>query len=122
MSTTDAFPQEPTGDRVMRPAKDTLTPETVTPNSWLAIMQTALQHPDYHTCKIQRALGNWSRLFGRRPRGYWAKSSPKGSGVQLKGIELLDGSLFVRVAGMTQGMMSWMREGQERGQWSFQTR
>lgn len=116
---TDAFPQEPTGDRVTKPAKETLTPETITPNPWLAITQSALEHPDSHVCKIQRALAHWSRVFGGRPQGYWAKSSPKDT-VQLKGVELLDGTLFVRVAGMTQAAMGWLREGQEEGGWSHE--
>lgn len=120
ISKTDAFPQEPVGDRVTKPAKDTLTPETVTPNPWLAIIQSALVHPDNHVCKVQRALGHWSRMFGGRPQGYWAKSPLKEDAVQLKGVELLDGTLFVRVAGMTQATKGWMREGQERRDWSLE--
>ena len=116
---TDPFPQEPIGDRVTKPAKETLTPKTITPNPWLAIIQSALEHPDYHVCKIQRALGHWSRMFGGRPQGYWAKSSQKDA-VQLKGVELLDGTLFVRIAGMTQTVKGWLREGQERGDWSHE--
>lgn len=118
ISNTDTFPQEPIGDRAMKPAKGTLTPETVTPNPWLAIIQSALMHPDDHVCKVQRALGHWSGMFGGRPRGYWAKSSPKEGAAQLKGVELLDGTLFVRVAGMTQATKGWMREGREHGDWS----
>jgi len=118
ISTTDPFPQEPIGDRVAEPAKGTLTPQTITPNPWLAIVQSALQHPDDHLCKIQRALGHWGQLFGGRPQGYWAKTSSKENTVQLKGVELLDGTLFARTAGMTQTTMGWMREGQEQGQWS----
>jgi hypothetical protein len=120
VSKTDPSPQEPIGDRVMEPAKDTLTPETVTPNPWLAIIQSALMHPDDHVCKVQRALGHWSRMFGGRPQGYWARPSQKEGVVQLKGVELLDGTLFARVAGMTQATKGWMREGQERGGWSLE--
>ena len=104
----------------MKPARCTLTPETITPNPWFAIIQSALEHPDKHVCKIQRTLSHWGRVFGGRPAGYWAKSSPKEDAVQLKGVELLDGTLFVRVAGMTQATKGWMREGQERGPWSHQ--
>jgi hypothetical protein len=104
----------------MKPAEGTLTPDTVTPNPWLAIIQSALVHPDNHVCKVQRTLGHWSRMFGGRPQGYWAKSSQKGGAVQLKGVELLDGTLFVRVAAMTQATKGWMREGQESGRWSFE--
>lgn len=120
ISKTDSFPQEPIGDRVTKPTKDTLTPETVTPNPWLALVQSALVHPDNHLCKVHRALGHWSRMFGGRPQGYWAKSSPKGDAVQLKGVELLDGTLFVRVAGLTQATKGWLREGQENGNWSLE--
>ena len=120
ISRTDAFPQEPIGVRIIKPAKDTLTPGTITPNPWLAITQSALMHPDDHVCKVQRSLGHWSRMFGGRPKGYWAKSTPKTVAVQLKGVELLDGTLFVRVAGMTQDTKGWMREGQPRGGWSFE--
>lgn len=122
ISTTDPFPQEPVGDHITQPAEGTLIPETITPNPWLAIIQSALQHPDYHLCKIQRALSHWGRCFGRRPQGYWAKSSPKENSVQLKGIELLDGTMFIRVAAMTQTMKGWMREGQDYGEWSLQSR
>ena len=118
ISATDPFPQEPVGDHTVEPAKGTLTPETITPNPWLAIIQSALQHPDDHVCKIQRAFGHWAHLFGGRPQGYWAKPSPKENAVQLKGIELLDGTLFARAAGLTQTAVGWMREGQEQGKWS----
>ena len=121
VSKTGAFPQEPVGDRATKPAKDTLTSETITPNPWLAIVQSALVHPDIHVSKIQRALYHWSQMFSGRPQGYWVKSSPKGNTVQLKGIELLDGTLFVRVAAMTQATKGWMREGQKRGGWYFGT-
>ena len=120
VSKTDASPQEPIGDRVTKPSKDALIPDTVTPNPWLAIIQSALVHPDNHVCKVQRTLGHWSRMFGGRPQGYWAKSSPKDDAVQLKGVELLDGTLFLRVAGMTQATKGWLREGQERGDWSLE--
>lgn len=52
-------------------------------------------------------------MFGGRRQEYWPKSSPKDA-VQLKGVELLDGTLFVRVAGMAQTTMGWLREGQGR--------
>lgn len=118
-STTNPSPQEPIGDRTWQPGKDTLLPDTVSPNPWLAILQSSMQHPDYHVCKIQRALGHWGQLFGGRPQGYWAKPSQKGGAVQLKGVELLDGSLFIRTAGLTQTAKGWMREGQERGEWTI---
>ncbi|KDQ57907.1 hypothetical protein JAAARDRAFT_34719 [Jaapia argillacea MUCL 33604] len=110
------------------PAKDTLPPHDkllkLTPDTWLAIVQSTLVHPDEHLCKIQRALFHYSTLYGNRPKGYW---KPKGKGPDdigedrptLEGIEDLDGTVFARVAGLTANSLGWMREGKEQGKWRF---
>jgi hypothetical protein len=113
MTSTSPSPQEPIKSR-NKPAKDTFTPDTVTPNPWLAIIQSVIEHPADHLCKTQRSLMHWANLFGSRPAGYWAEGKE-----QLKDIELLDGTLFVRVAGVTADRLGWMREGQEQGNWNF---
>jgi hypothetical protein len=114
MTSTTPSPQEP----IKSPhsaAKDTLTPDETTPNPWLAIIQSVLQHPDDHMCKTQRSLMHWATLFGTRPAGYWVGGTEQ----QLEGIELLDGTIFARVAGLTADRLGWMREGQEHGEWNF---
>ena len=92
------------------PAKDTLTPGDAAPNPWLPILQTTLVHPDEHLCKTQRALMHDGTVYGQRAAGDFA-------GLGLEGAEVLDGTLFVRVAGLTADKLGWMKEGQEAGDW-----
>jgi hypothetical protein len=112
MNTVSASPQEPGAS--INPVKDTLTPKIVTPNPWFASTQSVLQHPSEHLCKIQRSLIHWAVLFGERSAGYWENGKEN-----IDGIELLDGSLFVRAAGLTVDALGWMREGQEQARWNF---
>ncbi|KAI0776932.1 hypothetical protein BD413DRAFT_610512 [Trametes elegans] len=96
------------------PADGTLTPEDRTPSAWLALAQSTLEHPDDHLCKLQRALAHFDALYGATPAGHLKKL-----GVELDGVERIDGSLFVRVAGLAQDRLGWMREGEEKGAWDF---
>jgi hypothetical protein len=52
--------------------------------------------------------------FGSTPAGYF-------TGTELKDTELIDGTLFVRVAGLTTGRLGWVREGEPplRGVWDI---
>jgi hypothetical protein len=80
------------------------SPFAVTPEPWFPIIQNTLTHPDDHLPKLQRALAEYASLFGSTPAGYF-------SGTELKDAELIDGTLFVRVAGLTAGRVGWVREG-----------
>jgi Questin oxidase-like len=81
------------------------SPYALTPDPWLPIIQSSLTHPDDHLPKLQRALAEYSSHFGSTPAGYF-------SGTELKDAELIDGTLFVRVAGLTAGRLGWVREGE----------
>lgn len=94
------------------PHKDALTPDA-TPNLWLPILQSALLHNDDHVAKIQRALAHYDSLWGTTPAGTF--KDVKG----LDGMESLDGTIFLRVAGLTQDRLGWMREGEENKGWDF---
>jgi hypothetical protein len=63
-------------------------------------------HPDDHMLKIQRTFAHFSSLYGARPKGYF-------KGTELEGAEELDGSLFLRAAGLTHEYMN-----QGTGGWS----
>ncbi|KAH9895753.1 hypothetical protein C8Q73DRAFT_644436 [Cubamyces lactineus] len=91
-------------------AKDTLTPDDAAANPWLPIIQTTLTHPGEHVCKLQRALMHNATVYGTRDAGYF-------TGTELEGAEVLDGTLFIRVAGLTADRLGWMKEGQEQGAW-----
>ena len=96
------------------PAKETLNPPNLnlTPNPWLPIIQTTLVHPNEHLPKIQRALAHYAQVYGTVEAGTFADT-------ELEGAELLDGSVFIRVAGETANKIGWMREGEEKQEWDF---
>ena len=81
------------------------SPYAVTPDPWVPIIQSTLTHPDDHLGKLQRALAEYSSHFGSTPAGYFNQT-------ELKDAELIDGTLFVRVAGLTSGRLGWVREGE----------
>ncbi|TFK60286.1 hypothetical protein BDN72DRAFT_872922 [Pluteus cervinus] len=84
------------------------SPAAVTPNPWLPLLETTLVYPDDHVPKLQRALSHYAGLYGNKAAG-----SEELKNTELKGAELVDGTLFIRVAGLTAKRMGRMREGEE---------
>lgn len=87
------------------------------PDPWLPIVQTTTVHPDQHLPKAIRALASWSSKFGTTSRG--AFSGPQdfvvGQGAiktELPNAEYLDGTLFVRAAGLTLARMGRVGQGE----------
>ncbi|KAJ3502581.1 hypothetical protein NLJ89_g8819 [Agrocybe chaxingu] len=93
----------PTPDKDVHPSPT--SPYAITPNPWLQIMQSTLVHPDYHLFKFQRAFAEYAAIWGHVEKGYFKDT-------ELKDAELIDGTLFVRAAGLTAGRMGWVREGE----------
>lgn len=112
---TSASPSAP--GALPQSAQDTLPPAG-NPSPWSQIVQTTLVHPNEHLCKLQRALLHYAEELGGTAPGTFAKTS-EGTGSAYTGAEVLDGTLFVRVAGLTAGRLGWMREGQEKREWDF---
>ena len=98
------------------PGADANRIKAVTPNPWLPIMETSMTHPSEHLIKLQRALAHFSTLFGHREQGA-REGGLDGAAQELEGAELLDGTLFIRVAGLTATKMGRVREGEAVGQW-----
>lgn len=90
--------------------------KAITPNPWLPIIEASITHPDDHLIKLQRALVHFSTLFGDRAQGV-GEGGLKGAAQELEGAELLDGTLFIRVAGLTAKKMGRVREGGAVGRW-----
>ncbi|KAI0072623.1 hypothetical protein K474DRAFT_361298 [Panus rudis PR-1116 ss-1] len=86
----------------------------ITPNPWLPILQTTLVHPNEHLCKIQRALAHFSASFGLAAPGSFSFLGGSGG---LNGADVLDGTLFIRAAGLTANRLGWMREGEDERGW-----
>lgn len=111
-ASTTASPSEPGPPP---PATDKALPPIAAPNPWTQIVQAALAHPDEHFCKLQRALVHFATLYGGSPKGQFAGMSNDG----LQGAETLDGTLFVRAAGLTADRLGWVRQGEVNEFWDL---
>lgn len=112
-SSTSATPTPPGPTVASHP--DTLDKANPSPNAWFPVLQTTLAHPNEHLPKIQRTFAFWAAKYGTRQAGYFADAN---SELKLDGLELLDGSFFIRVAGLTAKQLGWIREGGEKGDWN----
>lgn len=110
-ASTDTHPHVP--GPAPTPHKDAVSSDP-TSNAWVPILQSTLLHNDNHIAKIQRALAHFDSLWGTTPAGHF--KDVKG----LDGVEALDGTIFLRVAKLTQDRLGWMREGEENKGWDFQ--
>ncbi|KAI0300671.1 hypothetical protein B0F90DRAFT_397628 [Multifurca ochricompacta] len=80
---------------------------------WERIITNSIVHPDAHLPSTTRALAAFGVRWGDRSPGYFA-----GGDSGLKDREALDGTLFVRVAGLMMNRLGWAHEsGHELGQW-----
>lgn len=89
----------------LHPSEGTLDPRNLNQNPWMPIITSTLNHPDEHLIKCQRTLVHYASVYGARP-GFGTKGLEEG--------EKIDGSLFIRVAGLVGGARAWMREGEEK--------
>jgi hypothetical protein len=62
-------------------------------NPWFPILDMASAHPDRHLSKLQRTLA----LYAAR----WGAQEGFATNTELNGAELLDGTLFLRIASLT---------------------
>jgi len=92
---------------VSTPGPDVLDGQHPTPNPWHALLSSSLMHPNEHLPKLQRALTHYATIYGAAPAGRF-------DGTELSNAEMLDGTLFVRVAGLSMNRLGWVREGQDK--------
>lgn len=90
----------------LKSAKGVLEADAINPNPWLQIIQSTVAHPDEHTPKAQRALVHFGEVYGDSAKGRFKDT-------ELEGAEHIDGSLFIRTAGLTMTRNKWVREGEE---------
>lgn len=91
-------------------------------NPWPALIESSIHSSDSHVLKTMRTLVLAAREYGDTqagsvPGGF--KQSKEGSNLEVthEGIEKLDGSIFVRAAGMLLDYMGWTIYGPERDDW-----
>jgi len=91
-------------------------------NAWPRVIQSAIRFQDEHMPKVARALLDFAVRWGTRAPEYFTAASEEkertgAPASAFEGIEKLDGTLFVRVAGLTFDRVGWVDEGENAGQW-----
>ena len=68
-------------------------------DEWEPVIHDTIAHPDDHLCKVQRALLYFASAYGNRQAGSFSAYANAGPGIG--GQELVDGTIFWRVAQLT---------------------
>ncbi|GAA94197.1 uncharacterized protein L969DRAFT_60291 [Mixia osmundae IAM 14324] len=76
---------------------------------WPSLIAAAATHPDEHLSKAIRSLAFAASLFGHSPPGIYKCSLP--------GSDILDGSCFVRAAGLHLNAIGWCLNDEEPADW-----
>ena len=95
-------------------------------SGWTRVIQSAVQFPEEHVPKVARALVDFDARWGTRAPGYFAacatadgEEARMAAATSLEGVEILDGTLFARVAGLTFDRLGWVGEGEKAGRWDW---
>ncbi|KAJ7437915.1 hypothetical protein B0H11DRAFT_2359306 [Mycena galericulata] len=86
-------------------------------NPWLAIIQNALQHKDAHVIKTVRALYYCAQRYGLTAPGEAIGARDEEGGETHVGAGKMDGSVFVRAAGVVTETLGWVAYGGKAGDW-----
>lgn len=88
-------------------------------NPWPAIIDGARYHSDAHTLKSLRTLIYAAQHFGDTPPGGVPGASLDGGkgGETYQGISKVDGTVFIRAAGLLLDTLGWSGHGQKEGVW-----
>ncbi len=101
-----------TSDRLTAPPAAVVPPEaprkplSAPGGPWERIIMNTVAHPDEHLPKAVRSLATFATRWGGRPTGYYAGGGENG----LEDREVLDGTLFARVASLTLDRLGWAYE------------
>ncbi|KAJ6549818.1 hypothetical protein B0H19DRAFT_1378617 [Mycena capillaripes] len=86
-------------------------------NPWLAIVQNALHHKEEHVPKVVRALYYAAlRYGGKGPGEAIGARDEKGEETHV-GADAMDGTVFVRAAGVVSSVLGWVAYGDKQGDW-----
>ena len=102
---------EPYETAIGDPRKD------ATANPWPVITASVLHAPDPHTLKAIRALYYAAQKYGLTPAGGAIGAFQPNGEETHKGTSTMDGSIFIRAAGIVMDVMGWVSHGQKEGTW-----
>lgn len=87
-------------------------------NPWPEIIKSVVHARDAHTPKAIRALAYGARMYGTTSKGGAIGAFLPGSGNEtVKGMSNVDGTVFVRAAGVLMDSLGWVTYGQQEGSW-----
>lgn len=86
-------------------------------NPWPEIVASALYHPDAHTMKAVRSLYYAAQHYGTTEAGKVPGAVMADGRESHEGMAEVDGTLFVRAAGVVMDTLGWVTHGQEEGGW-----
>ncbi|KAL4251919.1 Questin oxidase-like protein [Abortiporus biennis] len=114
--TSSGSPPKPDSSAIGNPRQSEYT------NPWPEIIADVLHAPDPHTLKAIRTLYYGAQKYGTVPPGgaigaFQLDSDHGKLEETLKGTSKLDGTLFVRAAGVVMDTLGWVSNGQKEGAW-----
>lgn len=80
-------------------------------------MDDVIHATDSHTVKTIRALYYGAQKYGETPPGGVKCSFSEDGKETLIGTSKLDGTIFVRAAGVVMNTLGWVTHGQKEGNW-----
>ena len=87
-------------------------------NPWPAMIEAVQYHHDSHASKTLRTLIFASQNYGDKAPGTAIGAFHRDSGAEThKGTGKMDGTIFVRTAGLVMDTMRWVNHGQKEGSW-----
>lgn len=118
MSYTEV-PQPPSNDHTPTPDGSALGDPRVPTNTnpWPAIIASVIHAPDAHTVKSIRTLYYAAQKYGETPPGGAIGAFNKDGTEVIAHAGELDGTIFVRAAGVVMNALGWVSHGQKEGNW-----
>ncbi|KAJ7701170.1 hypothetical protein B0H17DRAFT_1245851 [Mycena rosella] len=86
---------------------------------WLAVLNNAAIHEEVHVIKAVRALLYYAQQYGPTPPGTVIGIVDGGGNETHNGGAKVDGTLFIRVAGVLTDALGWITHGDQRGAWEY---
>lgn len=86
-------------------------------NPWLPLVHSALHAPEAHVSKSIRALYYAAQKYGETEPGKMIGAFDKDGKEVMKGTAKLDGTIFVRAAGILMDALGWVGHGEPEGDW-----
>ena len=123
MSYTDAPRPPPSGQAKNQPGLTSIgNPEDDADyNPWPALIEGVLYHSDSHVLKSMRTLVFAAQHFGDKGPGEVIGAFRNGHDGKKEethaGISKVDGTIFVRAAGVMMDTLGWLGRGQKEGEW-----